>query len=331
MMTIRELAKSLGLSKTTVADALNDKSVVRAATRARVRAKAAELGYRPNPAASGFLRQIRSRRRTAYRGNLAYLASTTPEALSAGNHAQRLFHQGAGTRAAALGYGFETIFITGRGLSGRRLGDILASRGVLGVIVGPLPGESGHVDIDWSRVAAVTPGFSVRNPRLPRIAHNCAHAIDTIMEVCRLRGLRRVGLALTEESDIRLERAWSGAMLARQRVLPADERVEPLILAKSAWTAKARDAWLSREKPDALVVCHRADWIAAPRKRSPRPLVVALDRPSDDVGAGIDQRHALCGAMAVDLLSTRILHNEIGLNANPTTVLVEGVWRDPAV
>ncbi|TIC80063.1 LacI family DNA-binding transcriptional regulator [Nocardioides sp. GY 10127] len=48
---IRDVARAAGLSITTVSWALNDKGEVAESTRARVKALAAELGYRPNQAA----------------------------------------------------------------------------------------------------------------------------------------------------------------------------------------------------------------------------------------------------------------------------------------
>lgn len=330
MMTIRELADALGLGKTTVADALAGKDSVSETTRRLVRAEAARLGYRPNPAASAFLRQVRSRNPGVRPCNLAYLATLPPgTAFTKAPHSQRLFHEGARQRADQLGYGFETLNTNAPGMSDHRLGEILLSRGVLGVIAGPLPESTGRLSLDWSRFAVVTPGYSLRFPRPHRVGTHCAHAIETIMQACRTHGLHRIGLALTDEADERMQRAWSAAMLGHQRLLPPADRVEPLILPKARWTSGALTGWLRRERPDAIVVSHTGNWIAPPGKHRPPPLIT-LDRlPSDDC-AGIDQRHASCGAMAVDLLSSQILHHEIGLPEHPTTVLVEGVWHAPA-
>ena len=46
---IRDVARTAGVSITTVSHALNEKGGVSAETRARVRAVAEELGYRPDP------------------------------------------------------------------------------------------------------------------------------------------------------------------------------------------------------------------------------------------------------------------------------------------
>ena len=327
-MTIRELAKTLGLGKTTVADALAGKNTVGETTRLLVRAKAAELGYRPNPAASAFLRQIRARRPAARPCNLAYLATLPRGAgIAQAPASQRLFHEGARRRAEQLGYGFDTLYTNAPRMSGPRLAEILVSRGVLGVIAGPLPESAGQLELDCSRFAVVTPGYSLRSPRPHRVGTHCAQGIEAVLHACHARGLRRVGLALTDEADERMQRAWSGAMLARQRLLPATDRVEPLLLPRARWTARALTAWRRRERPDAIVLSHRAAWIAPAGPRRP-PLLISLDRAPDDTGAGIDQRHAHCGATAIDLLSTRILHNETGLPAHPVTVLIEGAWCD---
>src|SRR5690349_19600655 len=50
-MNLKELAKSLGLSQTTVSRALNGYPEVNADTRARVAEAATRLGYRPNASA----------------------------------------------------------------------------------------------------------------------------------------------------------------------------------------------------------------------------------------------------------------------------------------
>ncbi|MGL4975138.1 MAG: LacI family DNA-binding transcriptional regulator, partial [Bosea sp. (in: a-proteobacteria)] len=57
MSGIRELAKELGLSITTVSKAMHDYADIAPSTKARVLAKAEELGYRPNAAARNLRRK----------------------------------------------------------------------------------------------------------------------------------------------------------------------------------------------------------------------------------------------------------------------------------
>lgn len=53
MVTMRDIAKAVGVSQGAVSVALNGKSGVGAATRAKILKVAEELGYRPDPLAGG--------------------------------------------------------------------------------------------------------------------------------------------------------------------------------------------------------------------------------------------------------------------------------------
>ncbi len=53
--SIREIARSLGLSHTTVSEALRDSPRVNPATRRRVQKAAKAVGYRPNPLAGALM------------------------------------------------------------------------------------------------------------------------------------------------------------------------------------------------------------------------------------------------------------------------------------
>src|SRR5215475_4726826 len=57
MVDIRELARRSGVSAATVSRALNDRADVSAATRARIRSLAAELGYLPSQPARTLVRK----------------------------------------------------------------------------------------------------------------------------------------------------------------------------------------------------------------------------------------------------------------------------------
>ena len=70
MITIRQLAKEVGLSPTTVSMVLNSKPLAQAIpeeTKLRVRAAAKKLGYTPNPFARS--RHHRSLLRNGHEGN----------------------------------------------------------------------------------------------------------------------------------------------------------------------------------------------------------------------------------------------------------------------
>ena len=69
--TLRSLAKILGLSRTTVSDALRGSPRVDPNTALRVKKAAREAGYRRNPLAGALMSELRRSRGTAFRGVLA--------------------------------------------------------------------------------------------------------------------------------------------------------------------------------------------------------------------------------------------------------------------
>src|ERR1700690_1167175 len=135
--TIRALAKQLGLSRTTVSEALRGLPRIQEKTAIRIREAANLAGYRPNPLASAVMSQIRRSRTQAFRGGMA--AVTIDEADRPSNSAR--YHEalieGARARAADLGYKLQAFLVGQEGVTVERLDSILQSRGIQGVLLLP--------------------------------------------------------------------------------------------------------------------------------------------------------------------------------------------------
>jgi DNA-binding LacI/PurR family transcriptional regulator len=322
-MTLREFAAKLGLSKTTVADALRDRPWVKAATREHVQAKALEWGYAPNPVASAFLRQVRSKGASSAKANLAVLIPW--------EKTEHPMLRGAARRAAELGYAFDPIVWRDYS-SAASLTRVLLARGVLGVLVCPLVLPVGHLTLDWSRFAAAAIGYSMVRPAIHRVVHHHIHGMRLAIRVCRRQGFRRIGLVLRRrEGDARSNGNWSAAFWRMQQELPPPERVEPFLVSDEQYTPENIAAWMARERPEA-VIFHTAVLIPELPEFSGTPSVtpVVLDRLPRDTVAGVDQRYEVLGALAVDSLSSQILHNRRGLPEHPTITMLEGVWVERA-
>ena len=69
--SVRELARRLGLSHTTVSDALRDSPRVKKATKEQVLKAAREYGYRYNPLAGALMSQMRMGSVETFRGGIA--------------------------------------------------------------------------------------------------------------------------------------------------------------------------------------------------------------------------------------------------------------------
>ena len=105
--TLRTLAKTLGLSRTTISDALRGSPRVKADTVRRVREAAKAAGYEHNPLTGAVMSQLRRSRGQQFRGVLAALEIVEPER---GAHAVRYNEavlKGISDRASELGFKME--------------------------------------------------------------------------------------------------------------------------------------------------------------------------------------------------------------------------------
>jgi LacI family transcriptional regulator len=209
---------------------------------------------------------------------------------------------------------------------------VLAARGVRGVLVAPLPPGVETIDLDWERFAAASVGYSMARPRLHLAANHQAHTVDLAVARLRAAGRRRIGLAVPEGDDRRVDHHWHSWFLWHHAQWPRAERVP--VLGIGAWGEAAFRAWYARHRPDALLVVsgRPAGWLRGLGARATRRTPVAyLDWwPARAPAPGVDQHSAEVGAAAVDLVVGQLHRNESGPPPHPKTVLVEGVWRDPA-
>lgn len=325
VMTLGELAGRLGMSKAAVSYALRNSPMVSVKTQRHVQKRAAELGYSPNPIASAFLQQIRAQGFDRYQANLAFLIPPKEKS----THLESI-QRGAQERAAELGYGMDVIPYD-KGCDAVRLTKMLVARGIVGLVIGPMSSVMGHLDLDWTRFACACYGYSMEYPGIHRVVHHHYQGIRTAFQMCREKGFRRIGFALSSESDLRSSRLWSSGYLGIQHLLPDSEKVAMLLTSHEQWGPEAMRKWIMRERPD-VVIIHALGYFPGIRnvlKSLPFKVSCAvLDREPDDPCSGIDQQFALSGKMLVDLLSAQIRHNERGIPGTPILSMVDGVWVD---
>lgn len=319
-MTIREVAKSLGLGKTTVAAALNDSEKVSSATRARVKQRARELGYTTNPVASGFLQQVRSQGAIRYRANLALVMPMRGDYY----YLNKLI-EGVSARCHELGYGLDVFRVDS--YEPAKLTQILVARGILGVMIGPLDDPVGQIALDWSRFATAAYGYTMAQPAIHRAVPHHLHGIRDAFRMCVEKGFKRIGLSIQVENNQRSNRLWSAGYADMQQTIPPAQRLNPLIVTDADYSPKRIRAWLRAEKPDVVILQTSSDLFWRLGMAGSLPCVL-LDRLPDDPLPGIDQCFAHCGALLVDLVSSQVLHNQRGLPERATISMIEGAWVD---
>jgi LacI family transcriptional regulator len=328
--TLRSLARTLGLSRTTVSDALRGSPRVDPGTAARVKVAAREAGYRRNPLAGALMSELRRSRGTAFRGVLAAIDFHEPDRPLPSARYHRELVLGGEARATELGFKVEKFVVGRAGLSVHRLDSILQSRGIHGVILLPAWDEPDLSNLDWTRFAGIYTDYIIERPALHSVCSD--HYRSLLAALQRLDGLgySRPGLFLQKHQDERLQYRWGAAFRAFQESHLGIKPVPPLIV--DTFTREAFTTWFKRHKPD-VVLGHNTeaiDWMESCGADVPAAHgfvclnVLMKTRPC----AGLDLQPRQLGARATELLIAQLQRNETGIPDWPSTTTIPARWID---
>lgn len=338
-MSVRSLARELGVSATAVSLALKDSPRVSPALRAKVRRLAAASGHVPNARLTELMREVRQSAAPAYRATIG-LISLFPEERPwierpIYGHLGRV-REGARERAEAHGYKLEDFWVKRPGLKVERLRAILEARGIRGLLcLGSLDPEE-HFPAALRPFAVVTYAASIPD-RLHRVVSHFVADARTLFDELLRRGYRRPGLVILVSGDRRTDHLYSATCLSYQ-----ERRFEPPavpILRAETWNEAEFSSWFERHRPD-VIVLHQYEsytrevdgFLARRRVAVPRDVGLALlDKLPDRARyAGICQDPVRMGATATEMLLGRILLGDFGLPEFPKVELVQGRWNEGA-
>lgn len=328
--TVRSIARALGLSHTTVSDALRGKGRVDPVTIERVRRAAQEMGYQRNPLAAAVMSELRRSRGGTFRGVLAALDLYEPGREPHGTFHQELC-QGGSERAGQLGFKLERFVVGVDGMTVHRLDGVLRSRGIDGVLLLPSWYAPDWSQLDWSRYAGVYTDYMIERPALHCVCCNHYRSMLSVLAELGARGYRRPGLYIERGRDERTQHRFSAAFRSvQENGAGVIEPVPPLL-----WTERRRHeftGWFRRHRPD-VVLSHFTDvieWMEGCGARVPATHgfvslnVLYRAQPC----AGLDQQPRELGARSVELLIAQLQRNERGVPRWPTTTTILGRWVD---
>lgn len=327
--TVRTIAKALGLSRTTVSDALRGTGRVDPDTAERVTRYAERVGYRPNPLTGSVMSAMRRGVAQVYRGSLAVVDIAEPGRMPHGPFHGEII-AGIRARSEDLGFSVEEFLAGPTALPLHRLDRILQSRGIHGVAVLPAWYAPDLTGMKWENYAGIYTDYIIERPSLHSVCADHYHLIITALERVKQRGYRRPGMIIQVRRDERIELRQTAAFRAFQAAHFPDKPVPLLIRGEEAALTADFPAWFKRHKPD-VVLSHfedTLDWMAACGARVPETHgyvalnVIASRRPT----AGLDLQGRMIGSRAADMLIGQILRNERGLPEWPSRTVIAARW-----
>lgn len=334
-VTVADVAAAAGVSPSTVSRALRNHSDIPPATCERIQALAQTMGYRPDPLISALLAR-RFQKSGAEIGTIAYVtAFSTRDGWRYGFF--RDVFEGAGEQALKRGYLLEPFWLKEPKMTGRRLSQILVSRGIRGLLIPPLERAYGHLRLQWEHFSCATVGYSMIRPSLHRATAHHFHNTLLALRSLRQAGHGRIGIVLGRSTNRKVGENYLAAALFYQQhygkrslsILVSGDQDKSLSDEEIRRRVRERiERWIEKERPDCL---YGPRYIGSLNLTLPSEMRVALQgySPYDLRLPHIDEKPRLVGAAAVDLIIGQIQRNETGIPADPKVVMVEGRWVDP--
>jgi LacI family transcriptional regulator len=329
------VADAAGVSPITVSRVFREAAHVAPDTRERVLSAAKRIGYRPDPVIARLMSVVRGAKQRKTHPAIGVVRDDT-----LGDDLHDPAYQYVSTydirsRAERHGYLVEEFSLGRDGLTPRRLTSILRTRGIEGLVISPQSSRLNCSALDYRHFATATLGYGLQSPYLHRACTHMWQGILGAAETLTSRGYRRIGLAITDWIDARLDHTYSGALLFYQQGVPLRDRVPRLIFPANnpASGRAAFCSWMKEFRPDVVISFHRyvPEWL----KKD-----LGLQIP-EDIGlvvhdwteamrgfAGINHCRPMVAAAAVDLVATQLMQNERGIPEIPKQILVRPTWVD---
>lgn len=344
-VTMKDIARRAGVSTATVSMSLRNQPGIGAGTRDRIAALARRLGYRPNPYVSALMRSRRQGHVHTSRPVVALVNGLDgPDAWrTSPSDMRRRIREGALERAVELGYQGQEFWLHQDGMTAERFSEMLHTRGIQGLLLGPRADETPPPDLRWEYFSAVS--LSVPSQTLPLHGVCNDHYFSSWCAVreCHRLGYHRPGLVLRRADRDYFQGRWEAGFFSAQQSLPGLAPTSPLFIDHGETNASFRlrmaefARWLKVERPDVIIMSslgiealeqalRRLGW------QVPRDIgLVGLSCPA--LGhriSGIYQNGRLIGATAMDILVGRVERHEKGLPEQAITTMVESLWNPGA-
>jgi len=329
-ISLRDIAKRLGVSHVTVSLALRDNPRISLTMREKVKAVAEEMSYRPDPMLAALAHYRKDKKETPVTASLAWI-NAWPEAEILRHHREfDLYWEGAEQAAQKAGYRLEEFRQQGE-ITPRRLDQILSSRGINGLLLPPHTYPPDWTGFPWEKYSVVKFGRSLQDPAAHVVTSNQVGNTLLAYRKIRERGYERIGFVTDEQRAMESSTMFMAGYLFAQREHGMQENIPILdVKAHCLHTCLPEiHAWIEQHALDAVITDLPGIPQLLPETHPPERLGIAVTSILDGhADAGIDQNPREVGRVAFQVLNSLIHDGAKGIPAIPHELLVSGLWAD---
>ncbi len=334
--TLHEVAKRAGVSVSTASRSLSGAAKVAKSTQLRVFAAATATGYQHNTLVGQVMRATRLGVAQNHLGTLAFVTPVADSHVWRATPTLCRNWEAARERAESFGFSITEFTLSSRGMTGRRLGEILTARGISGVLLAAFPMEPHEISLPWDDFAFVQVGHRLKLPRLDCVVSDHTEAMIMAARMIAGCGCRRIGLAIEKYQDEITDGRWTIGYAGLRATVPYLAEIPALLPVQM--NADLFLQWVDQHAVDCVLTLstfrnepnHMESWLATLGRYVPRDIgLISLDVTSVHADwSGVEQHSDEIGRAAVDLLFSKLQAGERGVPRLPRTLQVHGHWHD---
>jgi DNA-binding LacI/PurR family transcriptional regulator len=329
-VTLRDIAKETGFSHVTVSRALRSNPQISEQTTLRIKAKAIEMGYHPDPMLSALANYRLANQEKPIQPPLAWInLFPTPEKL----YKLEVYNQywlGASDMARELGFQLEKF--NGADLPLHRMDSIFKTRGIRGILMPPISGNPIPAELaafPWKDYSIIRFGLSINSLDVNYISS--AQVANTILAFDQIvkKGYQKIGYV----GEYSRRMLFGAGYLWAQQNVPESQQLPPLFFRDEEYPRQKSmlERWVQKEQPDVIIagIPLLLEMLTSLGYKIPEDLALAaLSTYDNPINAGIDQNPREIGRVAIRSLVSQINKNNFGIPTIKSEILIEGHWVD---
>lgn len=324
---LQDIADALHVNISTVSRSLSGHPSIPPSTRKKVQKKAAQLGYRPDPA----LRRLTERRWATHPSSrpssLAFVVWSKKDYPKQ----QADLKKAARTAAIELGYGFESIAIDDYPTVESAV-QVMEARGICGVAVLGSESQNAWAGFPWDRFSAV---HMISGEEAPTGLHFITYdsfgsLLDAGARIERARpASAAIGLISQTRESMTDALDHAAALLVTSRWKNAGIPCKkPCLFKTKPNVAETIAQWLIRERVGAVIIPNDGiaeELVSGPIKIPAHTNMITLWRQGSSF-AGYERQLDTIAIRAMQKLDSMFRHDERGLPASPQITLIPSLW-----
>lgn len=331
-ISIRDLAKILGVSHATVSLALRGSPRISKEVRERICLEAEKLGYRPDPMLAALSQYRRDKLSLPITASIAWINAWMNPGELRGYREFDEYWRGASEAATKFGYRLEE-FQLGKTCSPERLHQILSARGIRGILLPPQSPHPEWRDFPWRQYAVVRFGRSLKEPQCHVVTADQVANTMLAFEKIRERGYKRIGFVDNDLQTVKRGHQFQAGFLLAQLDLEESEKTPVLNFRGAAPAERVRllEKWVKKNRIDAIFTgfAELPEYLRKAGIRVPDDVALASTTILDaGINAGIDQHPFEIGRVGFLMLNSLINDGAFGVPTIFRQILVEGSWVD---